>query len=196
MSSVLSIDDTSSWSVILIALMNGETLWNSDPRVIKQKPNKRTAAFGLRVEIITAFKWRPHHPASLLKSFNQTEADGLLKMTWVQHHRSQDMSKDLLYCHVCCRKQRASYLIMKEVSEEHTLLVWTPLYLMMLVNLFIFLRLCWVSEVVLAVNMPSGETSTFPPVKKLQLTAQYFNVAPLEQSSYNSWIIIICLYTI
>lgn len=56
MSSVLSIDDTSSRSVILIALMNGETLWNSDPRVIKQKPNKRTAAFGLRGEIITAYK--------------------------------------------------------------------------------------------------------------------------------------------
>ncbi len=170
MSSVLSIDDTSSWSVILIALMNGETLWNSDLRVIKQKPIKRTAAFGLRGEIITAFKWWPHHPASLLKSFNQTEADGPLKMTWVQHHRSQDMSggtsEDLLYCHVCCRKQRVSYLIMKEVSEEHTLLVWTPLYLMMLVNLFIFLRLCWVSEVVLVVNMPSGKNSTFPPVKK------------------------------
>lgn len=59
----------------------------------------------------------------------------------------------LRICHVCCQKQRVSYLIMKDVSEEHKCEsdeAGQPV---------MFSWLSWLSKVVLLVK-PGGETDT------------------------------------
>lgn len=63
----------------------------------------------------------------------------------------------LRICHVCCQKQRVSYLIMKDVSEVNTSSqsesdeAGQPV---------IFSWLSWLSKVVLLVKKPGGETGT------------------------------------